>query len=342
MPSDGDTCKISLRLLSKRHHCDQIVTGFLMLQKRLGFQLDISRVDDFRDSNIPLVEARINGRLVYYDLEDSYWTVPHMKELLDSCSAYFKRSFSSSENMKYFSSGQQSRMHPLGLNYSVQCAAAPWKAKMLYDRRIFPWNNFSSKAFESEPHVNTKPVVLFSTRLWDPASVEEPYKEDFYNVSMTRIALLRILKERFPDNLVGGLYDTPYARAQAPDLITPPVKTLRRSYLNSVKKSDIIITSTGLHGSIGGRFGEAIAASRAVITEPLLYEVPGLIKGENYLEYRSVEECAGTVAELISSPEQILRIQKANREYYENYLRPDVLIENSLQQAGISIKGQKG
>ena len=61
-------------------------------------------------------------------------------------------------------------------------------------------------------------------------------------------------------------------------------------FLNIVKSSDICIATTGLHKSIGWKFGEYIAASRAIITEPLYYEIPGELKrGSNYLEFRNVE-----------------------------------------------------
>lgn len=41
-----------------------------------------------------------------------------------------------------------------------------------------------------------------------------------------------------------------------------------------VKESDICITTTGLHRSIGWKFAEYIAASKAIVTEKLNYS-PG-------------------------------------------------------------------
>ena len=44
-----------------------------------------------------------------------------------------------------------------------------------------------------------------------------------------------------------------------------------------------------------------------------------------------MEECIRNVKLLMDHPEQVYEMKKANREYYEHYLKADKIIENTLQ-----------
>ena len=68
-----------------------------------------------------------------------------------------------------------------------------------------------------------------------------------------------------------------------------------------VKESDICITTTGLHRSIGWKFAEYIAASKAIVTEKLNYS-PGteLKANTNFLEFDTSEELINQVVLLRS------------------------------------------
>lgn len=135
---------------------------------------------------------------------------------------------------------------------------------------------------------------------------------------------------------MGGLSDNDLAREMAPDVIIEPEFTDRKNYLKLMKSSDICIGSMGLFESIGWKTGEYIAASKAIINEKLHYEVPGyFVNGKNYIEFSSAEECVNAVKELVKNPDRIYSMKLENNNYYNNFLRPDRLIENSLNIAGL-------
>ena len=72
------------------------------------------------------------------------------------------------------------------------------------------------------------------------------------------------------------------------------------------------------------------------MSEPRCYVVPGPFQaGKNYLTYHSAEDCIGQIQTLLTHPEQILQMGQLNRSYYDEWLRPDRLVEKALQQAGI-------
>lgn len=146
-----------------------------------------------------------------------------------------------------------------------------------------------------------------------------------------RIDIIRALKDKYGKAFYGGLEDSDLARQLAPDLILSKKYTNKRAYLKRMRNSDICIASTGLHNSIGWKFAEYIVASKAICSERLCYEVPGgFNKNKNYIEFDSVDSCADSVDYLVHHPEKIREMQNANREYYINFLKPDILVANTL------------
>ena len=62
-----------------------------------------------------------------------------------------------------------------------------------------------------------------------------------------------------------------YAKKNYSSLAMPESYTNKESYLRAVKDHSICITTTGLHNWIGWKLGEYVAASRAIVTEPLKF-----------------------------------------------------------------------
>lgn len=146
-----------------------------------------------------------------------------------------------------------------------------------------------------------------------------------------RIAILRNLKEELGDNFLGGLHPASFDAQMVPVLIVAKNLVRREKYLELMHSCNNAIGSAGLHESIGWKTGEYVAAGKAIVNERFCYEVPGdFCEGKNYLPFSSVEECVGNVKYLLEHPEETVRMQLRNREYYETYLAPDKLTERTL------------
>ena len=114
--------------------------------------------------------------------------------------------------------------------------------------------------------------------------------------------------------------------------IVSPALTERKRYLRTLHAHDICIASTGLHESIGWKTGEYVAAAKAIVSEPLCYQVPGEFReGIHYLPFTTTEECLAAVQTLLAEPYKLFAMKKANEIYYSRYLRPDVLVKNTLE-----------
>ena len=110
--------------------------------------------------------------------------------------------------------------------------------------------------------------------------------------------------------------------------------TSQESYLRLLRSHPICVASTGLHGSTGWKLAEYVAFSKAILSEQLVYEVPGgFAPGANYLEFSSPEECLNAAVRLIEDADLRQRIMRNNAGYYRQYLHPAALLKNALTKA---------
>lgn len=333
--------KVTLWVESQVSHMGQIITGFLMLKEQ-GWDVEIrNNVHGPKNfyHGMPMIRAEYRGKRIIYDLGDGYNIPDDIQFCLDNGDFCFKRSFSEEKNRAMLH-GYAGKMFPLGLYFRVTHPKSPineplWKAmaKTLMGRASARY--FVPKVFVGKPERegSRPPRILFLTQLWndhEPGFSEEENRERTY-INEMRIGIIRALRERYADAFIGGLNDSALSRAWAPDLIMPAEYTERKRYLKLVHSCDICIGSMGLFESIGGKTGEYVAAAKAIVNERLHYTVPGdFAEGVNYLSFETLEECLSAVQRLVEDPQLRFAMQQANAAYYQAYLRPDVLVKNTL------------
>lgn len=342
--------KIKLIIPTNIHHAAQIITGFLMLKEQ-GWDVELdNRSKDTTEPfhGLPALFVQYRGKTLFYDLWDGYQDPEDMLLGLEKSDFYFKRSFSEEKNRQIFADNA-AKVYPLGFNYYVTHPKNPadeplWKAMLRPLQGKTPARYFVPKVFEGdgEAPCGSPPKILFLARLWGREAWLEgdPANDEREAISAMRVDIIRTLRSAYGENFIGGINDCPLSRQLAPDLIVPKALTERRHYLKAVHASDICIGSTGLHGSIGGKTGEYVAAAKAIVHEELCYSVTGAFRvGVNYLSFRTAQECVEAVAELAENPQRLQAMKRANAAYYQQYLRPDVLVKNTLEIVDRSLDG---
>ena len=334
--------KVTLWVESQVSHVGQIITGFLMLKEQ-GWDVEIKNCVNGPESfyhGMPMIRAEYRGKRLVYDLGDGYNIWDDIQIGLDNSDFYFKRSYSAEKNQALLH-GFEGKMFPLGLYFRVTHRKSPineplWKALLKPLMGKASARYFVPKVFAGAPERENgrKPRILFLTQLWndqEPGFSEEENRERTY-INQMRIDIIRALRERYGDCFIGGLNDNALSRAWAPDLIMPTEYTERKRYLKLVHSCDICIGSMGLFESIGGKTGEYVAAAKAIVNERLHYTVTGdFTEGVHYLSFETVEECLSAVERLVEDPQLRFAMKQANAAYYSRFLRPDVLVKNTLE-----------
>lgn len=327
---------------SKWKHTSMILTGLYMLKENGDINLLINDIRDQEykyDSNIPGVELIIGDKRVFIDVADGYSDDEDMLRRLNDCDFYFIRSFDEEHNNRF--GEYKKKIIPLGLNFTVYCKESSklqtmpdngirYCLKMLSARllKMRMMNEYYLEDFIVPPKKTSyEPKICFMTRLWSNERDESNLIDELNDM---RICIMRRLRELYGNNFVGGMYDNDISRRMCPDLIVSPYLTNRYIYLKTMQQCDICVATTGLHKSIGGKFAEYIAASKGIVSERLNYFVPGLKQGENYIEFSDEESCVSAIDYLIGNPEILDKMKRVNRQYFLNYLSPDMQMKRVI------------
>lgn len=319
-------------------HLNQIYEGFNILEKNGFIEVKLIKPKEMNNKK-PILRVKLNNKInIIYDTLDGFnwrdeWDKKQNLEFFSNnyeCDFYFKRSFTE-ELLEYNSLPRQ--VFPLGLNYDVfpNGKLSNIKEKIRYIISYFiesKKNQLGYKYFENPPIVNNETRILFLTRLWDPDQTSNlVYKRDRELINENRVKCIEMCKKEFGDFFTGGLFHDSFSEKYAKNLCLSNKKTSKTSFLWSLQKHDICINTLGLHNSTGWKFAEYIAASRAIISEPLTYRSPNLVESKNYINFTDPDNLIEGITYLFENKSKIML---NNYHYYNNFVRPDSLIMNSL------------
>lgn len=322
-------------------HLSQIYKGFQILEEK-GI-IDLKFIKKAGDLNKPIISVWINNKYhIIYDTLDGFNWLDN-KSLEDNllffennypCDYYFKRNYH--PKLLNYNKGSTRSIYNLEFNYDMSYEPIFRDIKRVLKDTIrkyshLHYTNVDYKDFEYYFNKNDQSKILFSARLWDPKdveSIEDSREREVIN--QNRINFIRACKKEFGNIFTGGLQDSELSRKLAKDLVLPNRKTNKLSYIRTIKDHDICISTLGLHKSNGWKLGEYIAASRVIISEPLFFTSKNFIEGKNYLEISSTDSLISNIYRVLDDTEYKYTMMVNNFNYYNQYLRPDMLILNSL------------
>jgi hypothetical protein len=354
--------KVHCRLIvhSNSWHLQHLYTGFFLLSK-LGLiylkqtiitpkVLNNPQIQPSRDTLLSHLDVVLNGKkVVHYDTHDGYRI--HEQSLRRS-DYYFKRSLSRTYVANMLEGGNKVR--PLGLYYPVfPCTLDFYSVQrnFLLGKGIHRLSGFKTHgAFSSfrflpnisntwsVPDYDLDPKILFMVRAWDPMGllggpIDKIQERERINEMRTNC--IKLLRTEFGNKFYGGFIHTDFAKRRYAEYLMPDnTCSIKRNYFNLLRTYPICVATSGLHRSIGAKFAEYIAFSRAILSEKLNYEVPGdLLSEKNYLEFQSPEECVSNAVRLFSDKQLRNELMRNNQLYYHFYLRPDSQVLRTITLA---------
>jgi hypothetical protein len=331
-----------LNYISSRH-LSQIYDGFVKLKNHgiLNFKLKPTN----GDATKPLLKVKINNKynVIYDTLDGLNWIEGSVEENLDyfknniKADFYFKRSYNKQvlvnvpDGCKAYPLGLYYGLIPEGKFYKIPINTTKDFIKNIFFYRYYkPY--FYSWSFEYYPFPYKEDKILFLTRLWNPDDVSMDHlKTERELINKNRIDCIKACQREFGKQFIGGLVKDKFSIHHSKDLVVPFSLTKREVFLNIIKASNICISTTGLHNSIGSKLGEYVAASRSIVSEPLNYEIPGdFDNNKNYLTFNNKDELLNNIYILLNNKDMMLNMMKRNFSYYNNYLQPDKLVLNTL------------
>ena len=298
------------------------------------------------------LDVLLEGKLrVHFDTHDAQEIAVGE---LEACDFYFKRSYLPAL-VHSLPANQRGKVLPLGLNYRVLPDVPDYlairrglsmtglsRATLTAFRRALDIHNrfrFEPRLpyMQSPPDPRAAPNVLFLAAAYDPH--DDPARsqekiDDRISINEARARCIRLLKEALGPRFTGGFSRSRFTLEHYADLVVSPDLTAQSSYLRTLKSYPICVASTGLHGSTGWKLAEYVAFSKAILSEPLIYAIPGeFAAGGNYIEFTSPEDCLYGAVRLIEDSALRQQIMRNNETYYRMSLRPDALVKNALTTA---------
>lgn len=356
----------TLRLSEVPLHLYPILAGFESLRRKGAIRLKIERLRPGAPDLLPYNMLEVvceDGKRLILDMNDGYENllkdraemIPFYNELLERCDLLFKRSFDGVRNAQLQAPEKMRRTPPNFLvtlphnpaHFPVPCDPRREQVKKLV--RMLPGSQYYNghimeKNLFHAPHLSENPRILFMARLWDPdgefpGQLTPAMQEERHAINESRAQCIRLLREAFGERFCGGVAPSAFACRDYADVVLENEGLSHKdAYLAFMKQFDIHISTMGLHGSTGWKFAEYIAASKAIVCEPLCYEsAGGLADGTHYLSFADPETCVCGVQTLLDDGKR-LAMMRANHAYAETYMRPEAFVRYVLHESGYTIK----
>ncbi|MCP5180507.1 MAG: hypothetical protein H6994_11535 [Pseudomonadales bacterium] len=226
---------------------------------------------------------------------------------------------------------QEGSSSPTGRRRRMQSRVIAWCLHKYTTSRESGLPSF--RTFERSPDTPREARVIYLTRLWSPASAPGHHPDTLEALNQERIDVVRRLQAAFGSRFTGGLEDNTEARRRAPEYIYKH-GTGKKSYVSRMKQHLVGVTSMGLHGSVGWKFAEYIAAACSIVAPPLPAGQSSSFKADiNYLPWQTLDDCVHACDSLLANPDLAYAMQQANARFYTESLRPDALVRHCIDVA---------
>lgn len=322
---------VSVYFNSTLGHFSQLLTGLEML--RIECKIDLKYEICKKPLPIDLMQIKYNDLNLIFDMADN--SQINVK-VLNECDFYIKRMLLKSDYKKY------QNVLPFGLNYQVYHPNKFLKSLLFTNKKKFwkyslRYNSVLSALLGINDSTHTNNIgnmhsnpsdssnIVFRARLWNPDNNDEKWKKkERREINSERITIVEELKKKYSTTFNGGVQKDSFSIDKCPDILISSQDYNKKKYLNILRNSSIGIVNPGLEKSISWKFGEYMAFSLAIVSNSIeKYQLLSNIEdGQNYLSYRTIDECMDKVKFLMDHDSCRKKMQSKNNNYYRNYLHP--------------------
>ncbi|WP_019038856.1 glycosyltransferase [Psychroflexus tropicus] len=299
---------------------------------------------DFKDNS---------SKLLAFDFHDS--NTFFSKEGIDKADVYFKRTYTKAE-VDLISKHNSKRIYSMGLPFMLRPDKIFHKNEIKknhlkelvkhyskLDRLIFKhilngfsqhkkiWKNFVSTRTLSDFEILIKAKNINSV-FYQKRFFPNENSNDTKAVHQQRVDIVRLLKNEFPNNFKGGIKDDQNLPLRFKDCASD-IEGSQSQFLNAMQDCGICIYTRGLGNSIGWTLPEFMSQGKAIVAERQSIVFPNPIEHNVHLLYfDTLEELKNHIHYLLDQPDEVIRLSKNARQYYEENISPKIYFENVLKQ----------
>jgi hypothetical protein len=343
------------------------LTGLVQLAQRGEILLSVmhgqsvNRCAALQSAGYPLfliecsADSARQSRLIAFDPRDQ--SDAWQTRALNECDYYFKRSFHQLDTMQ-LEPRYRHKVRPINPMFATWVSAPAWSLRVqttflrhaindlrrgcpvgmtagVFRRRWHNFHNLSNlSTYEGSLSENKTTAVLFQTRLWDPAEEQGDWVQP---CNEARMNMVRVLRNRLGNRLVGGLIRTPYTEKRCPELLsnlTASATAKRPEFIRLCRRFLIRVNIKALFDAIPYSLGETLAANNCLVSETIRNTcATPLVAERHYLSFTTPDECADRCLELLDSPEKTRQLREDAHAYYRAAVSPKEAMRQYLTQA---------
>ena len=248
------------------------------------------------------------------------------------------------EDYKYLPETSQKKIIAIGPNFAIKI----WSNfdsyfKMIINyikglnrhpvnfRTFFAGYNWQIKRMSYEQYRISTPeknYIFFISTLYHHSDIFRSATNKF------RAAFVRACKKSEIINFEGGLLargNHLHKEEYSDVIVNDYVPT--NLFLEKIRKSFVVFNTPAVWGCHGWKLGEFLAMGKAIISTPLLNEMPFQFEHGKQVHFVQTEEDIDNAVKMIMNDSLYAqKLEKGAKEYFDNYLAPEKVIENLIKE----------
>jgi glycosyltransferase involved in cell wall biosynthesis len=290
-----------------------------------------------------LIDTNTKKRIQF--ATDLYDFAEHFSEpALAQCDYYFKRNFET-RFVDPTQSVARAKILPLGISFGTYSPFQHGKIKFflglflanlrlnakpdrLFLNRLIKTNKAQRKHWR---FINTSRAISRFEALGTPAKNSIMYQtrcflhenaEDVKQIHQQRYRLIKLLRQQYPNQFLGGFIPSKISRQFYADALTN-VPSEPEAYLDAMKQAKIVIYTRGLANSPAWKMAEYLSQGKVIIAEPLTTHLPiPLTEGKELLYFHNDAELIEKINLVLADDSLASRLSKNARSYFEAHVHP--------------------
>jgi len=281
-----------------------------------------------------------------FDLQD--WDHFFSFHCLEECDIIYKRAYRP-RGFDNISEKFNTSIRPFGFTYPVNFHNDSFSKVQKWTKfrnRVFYALRYPNEIFKKIQSSLSNSVTIQNANLSHEAEIKLPPEYIFFQVqyydknwpeadilNQYRAGLIRLLKDEFKDQFLGGMFFENDIPDRYRDCVTN-VPNQRNVYLHFVRNAAIVISTNGFGGSLPWKLAEYFQLGKCVVSENLAHiAMEPIVPGMHLQVFNDYDNCIEVIRELLDHKDNINAFGRNSGKYFQDYIQPGAALESLINDA---------